>query len=555
MAAFQSGFQLGSRIATDALDRKERAERQKKEDEERALRMDLTRLQLTSATEDAQRRADVARITRGLTDTIQGVDRPATAAALDADFNAALQASDNAVMAENAARQGVPAPAAPAATGPAAGVMPVAQAAPAVPAVRGGSNAANEAALTVRNTVDPLSPEYRQRVGAQLSQLAAATGDIERLRSLETERRTAAEDSLIAQSTKEFKGTDDQIGATTMFVNNTSKRITMSDPDKNGLVGLSVVKPDGRASFETLSRAEQAKVYAAVRLLEVNPTRAMKMIEDVNKDLAQAIRDENLVTSQVVGATNTVAKTSADINNINADNKRADDEVRHKGAEKAAARAEAQTKANAAVALYKQNNPKATQAEVDAVRAGVLSATPNSVSKDAPAVVQLAQWALQAKIPGITNMADALQWANQSREKSQKEFEQDIYGKALAASMGDTKSAERAVTEARKFFVPAVAPGPQAGPAPGAAPAQGKGAPLVFATEADAEAAGAAGKIPPGAKFTVLRDRTGRQVDGVQWLPAQARPTPVPRPPAAAGLTRNPQAVADEFATIGAVPR
>ena len=535
MAAFQTGFQLGSRIATDALDRKERAERQKKEDEERGLRNDLTRLQIDSAGQEARRRAEVAQITRGISDTVQGIDRPATSAALDADFNAALQASDNAVMAENAARQAqragvAPMPTAapmPAAEGPAAGVMPVAQA---VPAVRGGSNAANEEALTVRNAVNPLSPEYQQRVTGQLAQLAAATGDIERLRSLETERRTTAENALIAQRTKDFKGTDEQIGATTVFVNNNSKRITMSDPDKNGLVGLSVVRPDGKASFETLSRGDQAKIYAAVGLLDVNPTRALQMIEGVNKDLAQAIRDENLTTSQVATATNTVAKTSADITNIEADNRRADDEAKRRGAEVATTRAEAQKKANAAVALFKQNNPNATQAELDAVRAGVLSATPNTVSKDAPAVVQLAQWALQAKMPGINNMADALQWANQSREKSQKEFEQDIYGKALAASMGDPKAAERAVTEARKFFPSAsAAPAPQPAPAPGAAPAQGKGAPLTFNTVAEAEAAGAAGKIPSDATITILNGPDGKRLDGVKWR--SDKPAPTPRPP------------------------
>lgn len=533
MAAFQTGFQLGSRIATDALDRKERAERQKKEDEERGLRNDLTRLQIDSASQEARRRAEVAQITQGISDTVQGIDRQATSAALDADFNAALQASDNAVMAENAARQAQRAARDPAAAagalaaeGPAAGVMPVAQA---VPAVRGGSNAANAAALTVRNAVDPLSPEYRQRVSGQLAQLAAATGDIERLRSLENERRTTAEDTLIAQRTKDFKGTDEQIGATTVFVNNNSKRITMSDPDKNGLVGLSVVRPDGKASFETLSRGDQAKIYAAVGLLEVNPTRALQMIESVNKDLAQAIRDENLTTSQVATATNTVAKTSADITNINEDNRRADDEAKRRGAEAATTRAEAQKKANAAVALFKQNNPNATQAELDAVRAGVLSATPNTVSKDAPAVVQLAQWALQAKMPGINNMADALQWANQSREKSQKEFEQDIYGRALAAAMGDTKTAERAVTEARKFFAPAAAPAPQPAPAPGAAPAQGKGAPLTFNTVAEAEAAGAAGKIPSDATITILNGPDGKRLDGVKWR--SDKPAPTPRPP------------------------
>jgi hypothetical protein len=578
MGAFQAGFGLGSRIATDALDRKERVERQKKEDEERELRKEATRLQINAATEEARRRSEVAQLTRGLTDTIQGVDRPATNAALDADFNAALQASDNAVMAENAARQGVmpaaaqaPAAAAPdaavgpapAVTGPAAGVMPAA------PAVRGGSNAANEQALTVRGAVDPLSPEYRQRVSGQMAAIAAATGDIERLRSLEAERRTAAEDAFVAQRTKEYKATEDQIGATTVFVNQTSRRITMSTPDKNGLVGLSVVGNDGRARFETLSRGEQAKLYAAVGLLDVNPTRALKMMEEVNKDLAQAIRDENLTTSQVAGNTNQVAQTGASIDNIKADNARADAAARRQAASDSQARKEAETRANAAVALYKQNNPSATAADLEAVKVGIISAAPGTVGKDAPATVQLAKWALDAKVPGVNSMADALVWANQSRTQSREEFARDIYGKAVTASQGSAKEAEKVTRQALEFFDAMSTARAGGAPAPGApapAPTGAAGAaPLVFNTMAEAEAAGAAGKIPPGAKFTIKLGPGGRPVEGVQWLPAQAAPSAVPAPaprptaPAASAprpaMPRNPQAVADEFATIGAVPR
>jgi hypothetical protein len=580
MAAFQTGFQLGSRIATDALDRKERAERQKKEDEERELRKDLTRLQIGSATEEARRKAEVAQLTRGLSDTIQGIDRPATNAALDADFNAALQASDNAVMAENAARQGVrpaaaPAPsgvpadaaaAAPAPAGPAAGVMP---AAPAVPAVRGGSNAANEQALTVRGAVDPLSPEYRQRVSGQMAAIAAATGDIERLRSLESERRTTAEDTLIAQRTKEYKATEDQIGATTVFVNQTSRRITMSAPDKNGLVGLSVVTPDGNARFETLSRGEQAKLYAAVGLLDVNPTRALKMMEEVNKDLAQAVRDENLTTSQVATNTNTVAQTGANIDNIKADNKRADDAARRLAGADAQARKDAEAKANAAVALYKQNNPNATPADVEAVRRGVISAVP-TIDANSPAQVKLAQALINAKV--APDMATGLRMAMQGVQKSRNDFYQDIYGKALTASMGSAEQAKKVADQALKDYDAVV--GAAQAPAPGApapaAPAQ-PGAPLTFNTAAEAEAAGAAGKIQPGTKFNIKNGPGGRPVEGVQWLPAPApSPVPAPRPaaavsvaprpaapmvPAPAAQPRSPQEIADEFANIGAVPR
>ena len=106
MGAFQTGFTLGSRIAADALDRKDREEQRKREDEDRKLRNELTRSQINAAREEASKRAQIAEITRGIVDTTQGIDRAATNAALNQDFDAALAASDAAVMSENASRQG-----------------------------------------------------------------------------------------------------------------------------------------------------------------------------------------------------------------------------------------------------------------------------------------------------------------------------------------------------------------------------------------------------------------------------------------------------------------
>lgn len=541
MGAFQTGFTLGSRIAADALDRKEREEQRKRENQTQDLRDELTRTQIDAAREEARKKAQIAEITRGIVDTTQGIDRAGTNAALDRDFDSALAASETGVKAENAARQGVAAPvAAPAAAAAAEPTAAPPAAAGIMPPVRGGSNLANEQALTVRTSVDPLSPEYQQRLLGQTTQLAAAQGDIDRLRAIETERRTKAVDAIAARLMKDYKGTEPQVAEVLGQVNLRSGRITMSDPDKNGLRALTVVRPDGRAVGEMLSKADQAKIFAAVGIMQYDPARALKMIEEVNKDLGQAVKDENLLATQLASNANEVATASATISDRQADNARAANADARGEQEK-------RTRAQAAVNLYKQNNPNATQAELDAVAAGVLSAAPAGIGKDAPAVVQLAQWALQAKMPGINNMADALQWANQSREKSPKEFEQDVYTKALAASFNDTKAAERAVQEARRFFAPAAAPASApAAPAPGtSAPAARGTGPLVFETEAEAIAAGRAGRIPANMPFTIKNGPGGRPIEGAKWAPdnnapravpfpqsPQAAPAPAPAPPA-----------------------
>lgn len=276
------------------------------------------------------------------------------------------------------------------------------------------------------------------------------------------------------------------------------------------------------------------------------------MMEEVNKDLAQAIRDENLVTSQVAGNTNQVAQTGATIDNFRADNQRADAAVARQVAADAQARREAQGKADAAVAIYKQNNPNATAEDLNAVRRGILSPVPAAIDKGAPATVQLAKWALDAKVPGVNSMADALVWANQSRTQSREEFARDIYGKAVTASQGSAKEAEKVTRQALEFFdamQPARAGGAPAPGAPASAPTGATGsAPLVFNTAAEAEAAGAAGRIPPGTKFTIKQGPGGRPVEGVEWLPSQSRP--------AASPPRSQQPLsAIEQRTIGAVPR
>jgi hypothetical protein len=542
--AFQAGFGLGSRIASDSMDRQERAARIKKDDEDRARRNELVDLQISDAKASRARQERANAVASQISDLTSGVDKAATNAALDADFDTELRKSEAAVKAENAARQGVtttptaaPADATAAtadpmaALGPAAGIAPVAS-----PLVRGGSNMANQEALTVRNKVDPSSPEYRQQLSSLMSQYAAATGDMNQVRALEQERRATQEDALIGQRLKDYKATPEQIAGTTEYINKNSTRITMGKPDKNGLVRLSVAAADGTdASFSKLSRADQSKIYAAVGLLEINPTRAYQMIGEVNKELAAAIRDENVVTGNLATNNNSVVKTGVDIDNIKADNARAASAAAAAAGERARTLKEAAAKADAAVGLYKQNNPSATPADLQAVRTGILSAVPNAIGKDAPAVVQLARFAMEAKVPGVTDMASALMWANQSKTQSREEFGKDIYAKALTATMGNAKEAEKITQQAYAFFDSMKQSTPSAGPTPSqfmlTTPPAAPGAQvLTFKNEAEAEAAGNAGKIPAGAKFNILSGPGGRPIEGVQYLPASKAPAPMAAP-------------------------
>lgn len=88
--------------------------------------------------------------------------------------------------------------------------------------------------------------------------------------------------------------------------------------------------------------------------------------------------------------------------NVNADRRAAGNAQRE--------REEARARADAAVAIYKERNPNATPAELEAVRRGVIEALPK-VDDKAPAEVKLARAALEAGVAGVTDMASALQWA------------------------------------------------------------------------------------------------------------------------------------------------
>jgi hypothetical protein len=175
-------------------------------------------------------------------------------------------------------------------------------------ASQGGQGAVDSAAsyANVENARVGLAPSYqtsgesaptvqmrdatdRDRLNGR-RRIAIARRDVAALGAIEAEDKNLAWDEGFSRHYREYKGTEDQIGATAAHINNNSSRITMqSSPDAKGVVRASVVKADGQAEFLKLSRQDQAKLYAAGKLMELNPTRALTMMAEVNKELAAAV--------------------------------------------------------------------------------------------------------------------------------------------------------------------------------------------------------------------------------------------------------------------------
>lgn len=91
--------------------------------------------------------------------------------------------------------------------------------------------------------------------------------------------------------------------------------------------------------------------------------------------------------------------------------------------DRAQTKSEAEAKANAAVALFKERNPNATQAELDAVRRGILEPVPTT-DKNSPAEVKLAKAMVDAGL--APDMRAALEMAITKKSQSAKEAYLDL---------------------------------------------------------------------------------------------------------------------------------
>lgn len=175
------------------------------------------------------------------------------------------------------------------------------------------------------------SPEQRQNYGMQIAkpptgvaatelmrQAALVKGDYNASITLEDRSKSQKWEEAYAGALKEYTGAPEQIGPTAKYLNSNSRSITMGAPGKNGIVPLSIAKPDGEAMFINLSKPEQAQLYAAGKLMSTDPQRALSIMAGVNKDLASVVAAENNLTMNVGKANNAATVQSAGIDNDNA---------------------------------------------------------------------------------------------------------------------------------------------------------------------------------------------------------------------------------------------
>lgn len=149
-------------------------------------------------------------------------------------------------------------------------------------------------------------------------------------------------------------------------------------------------------------------------------------------------------------------------------------------------------KATAAVELFKQRNPNATAAELEAVRRGVIDINPDS--KNAPSEVKLAQAMVNAGL--APDMRSGLEMALTKKTQDPGELHKDF----VAAGIKNMAKPEDAVASADKVMETM---GYAKVNGRWAMPAAPKAAGVSFASEADAEKAAKEGKIKKGDRITI----------------------------------------------------
>jgi hypothetical protein len=123
-------------------------------------------------------------------------------------------------------------------------------------------------------------------------------------------------------------------------------------------------------------------------------------------------------------------------------------------ADRATARNEKAQTAEAGMALFKERNPNATPAELEAVRRGVLQAVPK-VDSNAPSEVKLGAALVKAGI--AKSDAEGLQMAMQTKGDNPNKMRADVFAKALTATMGDAERAQEITEKAMAYLSPAPA--------------------------------------------------------------------------------------------------
>lgn len=283
MSAFARGFSIGA----DAYDMSERnkllKQREEREGRESAARMERFGLETDNLRRTQQREAEAYGIRRELNDFTQGIDRAATNKAIDDDFEAA----------DKAALQGL-----------------------ALPAMRGGSNMANNEALTVRGAVDPTSRQYQAQLAGLRGRLALATGNDREFADIQNAERTRLQGIEDADFAKAVIA--DPFGAQAKgaraFINDQSRKLTTRVDPKTGITTFAIAKGDTYDEVK-INPADLGKIAVGYRRLERGDVSGLELISGVNKELANAVKEEMSLQLNVGGKNNEAIQRVAQMNN------------------------------------------------------------------------------------------------------------------------------------------------------------------------------------------------------------------------------------------------
>jgi hypothetical protein len=122
-----------------------------------------------------------------------------------------------------------------------------------------------------------------------LARVASAQKDVGSLTRLMAERPELEYKRGFTEHMAGFGKDPEAMDKTTGFINTNHRILTVGDEEKGGARQVSVVKPDGKSLFLKLSKAEQAKLYAAGQMMESHPEQALRDIAGINKDLALSL--------------------------------------------------------------------------------------------------------------------------------------------------------------------------------------------------------------------------------------------------------------------------
>lgn len=137
--------------------------------------------------------------------------------------------------------------------------------------------------------------------------IAVAAQDYGSLGKLEEESRGVEWDDTFAKHYKSYSGSPEQIADAAKHINTNSKAITLHEPDKQGFRQMSVVSPDGTATLLKLGKHDQAQLWAASQMMDLDPQKALAIMHGIDKNLAAAVAAENGIVDKVGQHQNTMA--------------------------------------------------------------------------------------------------------------------------------------------------------------------------------------------------------------------------------------------------------